>query len=276
MHSLPELTVNQYSLVYNFLSFTIASMLAGFVFFVLGRQSLAERYRLAMVVSALVVGIAGYHYFRIFNNWTESYRLTGGLGGKYVPTEIPFNDLYRYVDWFLTVPLLMVELVHVMRLERGVRGRLMTKLVIAASLMIALGYPGQNTDSNSVRALWGFLSTLPFVYLLFVLWTEVGKTMAHEPPQVAILLRNLRLLTLATWGFYPIAYMGPLFGFTGANAEVFTQVGYSIADITAKVGYGLLIYAIAKQKSILVDGKEPDGALPVSPMRGAAAQVQTV
>lgn len=256
MHNLPDLTLNQYSLVYNFLSLTIAAMLAGFVFFVLARQSLAERYRFSMVVSALVVGIAGYHYFRIFNNWHDSYHLVGGLGGNYVATEVPFNDLYRYVDWFLTVPLLMVELVHVMKVERGVRGSLMTKLVIAAALMIALGYPGQNTDSNAVRALWGTLSTLPFVYLLYVLWTEVGKTMAVEPPQVAVLLRNLRLLTLATWGFYPIAYMAPFFGLKGAGSEVFTQVGYSIADITAKVGYGVMIFAIAKYKSGNVEAED--------------------
>lgn len=274
MHNLPDLSVNQYSLVYNFLSFTIAAMLAGFVFFVLSRPSLAERYRLSMVISALVVGIAGYHYFRIFNNWHESYRLVGGLGGKYVPTEIPFNDLYRYVDWFLTVPLLMVELVHVMKVERGVRGSLMTKLVIAAALMIALGYPGQNADSNAVRALWGTLSTLPFVYLIYVLWTEVGKTMAHEPPQVAVLLRNLRLLTLATWGFYPIAYMAPFFGFAGSGSEVFTQVGYSIADITAKVGYGLMIYAIAKHKSGNVEGEEETARRNVAARGAAGGQTQ--
>lgn len=249
MHNLPDLSLNQYSLVYNFLSFSIAAMLASGLFFILARPTLAERYRLSMVVSALVVGIAGYHYFRIFNNWTESYHLVGGLGGKYVHTDTPFNDLYRYVDWFLTVPLLMVELVHILKVEKGVRSGLMTKLVIAAALMIALGYPGQNADSNAVRALWGTLSTLPFIYLIYVLWTEIEKTIPLESPQVATLLRNIRLLTLATWGFYPIAYMAPFFGFTGAGSEVFTQVGYSLADITAKCGYGLMIYAIAKLKT---------------------------
>ena len=202
-----------------------------------------------MVVSALVVGIAGYHYFRIFNNWHESYALAGGLGGKYTATATPFNDLYRYVDWFLTVPLLMVELVHILKVERGTRGALMFKLVVAAALMIALGYPGQNSESNATRALWGTLSTLPFVYLIYTLWIEVGKTIPQESPQVGKLLSNIRLLTLATWGFYPIAYMAPFFGLTGAGSEVFTQVGYSIADIAAKCGYGLMIYAIAKLKT---------------------------
>lgn len=39
--------------------------------------------------------------------------------------------------------------------------------------------------------------------------------------------------------------MTPFYGISGAQTEVFLQVGYSIADILAKCGYGLLIYQIA-------------------------------
>ena len=62
------------------------------------------------------------------------------------------------------------------------------------------------------------------------------------------LLRNTRLLLVGTWGFYPIAYMMPQIGISGASAEVALQVGYSIADVAAKCGYGLMIYAIARAK----------------------------
>ena len=63
-----------------------------------------------------------------------------------------------------------------------------------------------------------------------------------------VLLRNTRLLLLGTWGFYPIAYLMPLVGVSGANATVSLQVGYSLADILAKCGYGVMIYAIARAK----------------------------
>ena len=43
--------------------------------------------------------------------------------------------------------------------------------------------------------------------------------------------------------------MAPFYGLSGANAEVTLQVGYSIADIAAKCGYGLLIYNIARLRS---------------------------
>jgi bacteriorhodopsin len=231
-------------------SFAIAAMLAAFAFFVMGQNRVSPKYRISLMVSALVVGIAAYHYFRIFGSWSEAYQLSGGV---YEATGKPFNDAYRYVDWLLTVPLLLVELVLVLNLARDKASSMLTRLTVAAVAMIALGYPGEliqdATSMFSERGLWGLLSTFPFLYILYVLWIELGKAMAAQPPRVAKLFEGIRWLLLATWGFYPIAYMMPFFGLTGAGAEVGLQIGYSIADVLAKAGYGVMIYAIARAKT---------------------------
>lgn len=254
MVTLPELSFGQFQLVYNMLSFAIASMFGSFVFFVLARQQVAPRFRPALVMSSLVVGIAGYHYYRIFGSWDHAYLLEGG---KYVPSGKPFNDAYRYVDWLLTVPLLCAELVAVMQLRAEVRGSMMAKLVVAAAAMIGLGYPGEISDDNTTRAVWGALSTVPFAYILYVLWVELSKAAELETEKVKVLLRNTRLLLLGTWGFYPIAYLMPQLGIGGAAAEVALQVGYSLADVAAKCGYGIMIYAIARAKMTAAE----DGAV---------------
>jgi bacteriorhodopsin len=245
-----ELTIGQYSLVYNMLSFAIASMIFSGVFFVLARDRVAPKYRISLVVSTLVVGIAAYHYLRIFGSWEAAYVLEGG---NYVASGKPFNDAYRYVDWLLTVPLLVVELLLVMGLVGAKKEGLITKMVIAAFLMIALGYPGElitdETSMMGMRGLWGFLSTLPFVYIVYTLWIELGVAAAEKEGKTAVLYRNIKYLLLATWGFYPIVYMAPFFGWEGASTQVAIQVGYSIADVLAKAGYGVMIYAIAKSKS---------------------------
>ncbi|MDP3157525.1 MAG: bacteriorhodopsin-like [Archangium sp.] len=227
------------------LSLAVAAMLASFVFFVLSRQQLSSAYRPAMIMSSLVVVIAGYHYLRIFSSWHDAYHLVNGV---YVPTGQPFNDAYRYVDWLLTVPLLCAELVAVMNLKAGVRGPLMAKLVVAAALMIGLGYPGEVSTDTTTRTVWGLLSTVPFIYILYALWSELSRAAAGESAEVKVLLRNTRLLLLGTWGFYPIAYLMPLMGVSGSNAMISIQVGYSFADIFAKCGYGVMIYAIARAK----------------------------
>lgn len=251
LQELPTLTAGQYSLVFNMFSFTIATMFASFVFFVLARQNLAPKYRISMMVSALVVFIAGYHYFRIANSWEAAFVLNEAAA-MYEYSGKPFNDAYRYVDWLLTVPLLTIELVLVLGLPKGESGSLMARLGIAAAAMIVLGYPGEvssDTELFSTRGLWGFLSSVPFVYIVYVLFTELGTTIQKQSGRVAKLLSNARLLLLGTWGFYPIVYMAPFFGWEGATSTVAIQVGYTLADVFAKAGYGVLIYAIAKAKS---------------------------
>ncbi len=245
---MPELSSGQYQLVYNMLSLSIAAMLGSFAFFVMARNQLAPKYRPALIMSALVVGIAGYHYLRIFNSWEAAYELSAA--GTYVSSGKPFNDAYRYVDWLLTVPLLVAELVAVLALESRLRNSLMTKLVLASTAMIALGYPGEIADDMTTRNVWGLLSTVPFIYIVYVLWTQLAKAAQNNSARTRGLLRNTQLLLLATWGFYPIAYLLPIYGIVspGAATEVALQVGYSIADILAKCGYGVLIYQIARSK----------------------------
>jgi bacteriorhodopsin len=255
LQELPTLTPGQYSLVFNMFSFTIATMASAFVYFVLAQKNLAPKYRVSMMVSALVVFIAAYHYFRITSSWEAAYVLNENAG-MYEFSGEPFNDAYRYVDWLLTVPLLVVELVLVLGLPKSESGKMIAKLAIAAALMIVLGYPGEvseNTQLFGARGLWGTLSTIPFVYILYILFTELGSTIQQQSGRVATLLSNARLLLLATWGFYPIAYMIPMFtsGYPTETpgAVVALQVGYTISDVAAKAGYGVLIYNIAKAKS---------------------------
>ena len=46
-----------------------------------------------------------------------------------------------------------------------------------------------------------------------------------------------------------IACLMPVMGIEGADAFVWRQVGYSLADVLAKCLFGLLIYKIAREKS---------------------------
>ncbi len=244
---MPQLTAGQYMLVYNTFSLTIAAMLGSFVFFVLARNLVGEKYRMSLILSALVVGIAGYHYIRIFNSWDHAYSLVDGMVSA---TGTPFNDAYRYVDWLLTVPLLLAELVLVLRLPKAQGGPMLWKLVIAAVAMIALGYPGEVSGADmTARFIWGSLSTIPFVYILYVLWVQLGASLPSQPEPVQKLVKNIRLLTLATWGFYPITYCLPYFGIDPSTSVVGIQLGYAIADIFAKCGYGVMIYNIARLKT---------------------------
>lgn len=240
------LSTNQYDLVTNLMSLTVAAMGAAALFFFLSRDQVAPKLRPALTVSGLVVAIACYHYFRIYESFTAAYAFTDGL---YQPTGKPFNDAYRYADWVLTVPLLVIELVAVLALARPMARSLTVRLALAALVMIVLGYPGEVSSDTTTRWVFWGAAMLPWAYIMFVLYTQFADAIGRQPQTVQPLVSRARLLILVTWSFYPIAYLGPELGLTGASAETFVQVGYTIADITAKVGLGVYIFFIARGKT---------------------------
>jgi bacteriorhodopsin len=242
------------------LSLAIAAMVAYFAFFTMARGQVSARFRPALVMSSLVVGIAGYHYFRIFESWGHAFSLQNGA---YVPTGQPFSDGYRYVDWLLTVPLLVAELVAVLQLPKALRGSITTRLIVATVLMLVTGYVGEVSADMGTRNIWGIVSSVPFAYILYVLFVELKRAAERESGEVKHKLLMTQLLLLGTWGFYPITYGLPVwFGaeFLGATGVVAIQVGYSLADITAKCGYGLMIYSIACAK-MDAEGETATGAV---------------
>jgi bacteriorhodopsin len=237
------------------LSLGIASMLFTSIFLWFARDRVLPKFRMAVMVSATVTSIAAYHYFRMFDSFNEAYK----VGGTEVAGFEGYNVGYRYVDWFLTVPLLLVELVAVMGLARAIQSSLLKRLVPAAAAMIVLGYPGDmKMDLNGAAAglgiepgIWGALSTIPFLYILWVLFVEIGKSLPSQSAKVQGLLKGARLLLLATWGVYPITFilaMGSQ-GVPTFDEVVNREIGYSIADILAKCVFGLIIFTIARVKS---------------------------
>jgi len=243
---MPTIDVGQFSLVYNAFSFTFATMAAATLFLWLSRSQVGPAYKTALVISGLVTAIAAYHYFRIFESWNDAYEVRDGV---LTATGVAFNDAYRYVDWLLTVPLLLIELILVMRLSQSETMSKSVKLGFAAALMIILGYPGEIAADNSTRALWGTLSAIPFLYIVWELFKGLGAAIERQPESVRGLIKSARMLTFASWGFYPIVYMIPYTNMGGGTVETAVQIGYTVADIIAKAGIGVLIYIIAVRKT---------------------------
>jgi bacteriorhodopsin len=241
-----DMTVLQYDIVYNAFSFAVAVMGAATVFLFLGRSQVAHHYKTAVTISGLVTFIAFYHYWRIFESWEAAYTVANGA---VTATAHRFNDAYRYVDWLLTVPLLLTELVLVMRLSREETVSRASHLAKLAALMILLGYPGEISTDNETRWMWWAASMIPFLMIVWNLFTGLSKSIAAQPESVRDLISMARLIVVVTWAFYPIVYIFPMLGVTGGKAEMFVQVGYTIADILAKAAFGVYIWLIAVRKS---------------------------
>ncbi len=254
-----NLTVPQFDLVYNAFSFTIAAMGAATVFFFASRGQVSKGYRTAISITGLVTLIACYHYFRIFQSWEAAYTV---VGGKITETGVAFNDGYRYVDWLLTVPLLLIELILVMKLSRAETIAKATRLGLLAALMVVLGYPGEISPSYNTRWLFWALAMIPFLVIVYDLFAGLRASIEKQPVEVRGMVSAARWITVLSWAFYPVVYVFPMIGFQGGGATTAVQVGYTVADVISKVAYGLFIYSIAVRKSEAEESGSVAGAYP--------------
>jgi len=133
-------------------------------------------------------------------------------------------------------------------------------LAVLAVIMVALGYPGEISNVASTRWLWWSLSMIPFLIIQYELFVGLAGSIKAQPEGVRGLVSSARYITVITWIFYPIVFILPMLGLTGANANVAVQVGYSIADVLAKAAFGVFIYVIAQRKTQVEAGAYKTGS----------------
>merc|ERR1712154_722245 len=188
------------------------------------------QYQSAVLISGLVTFIAAYHYIRIFNSWVEAYTygagtvVNGALEMK-APTltGVPFNDAYRYMDWLLTVPLLLIEILLVMNLSPEEYSSKAWTLGLGSALMIVSGYYGELvvTGDLSPRWLCWFLSMGFFLYIVYELLVGLAAaTNSETDPVIASKIGTAQVMTVISWCTYPVVYLFPMFGINAATAVV--------------------------------------------------------
>merc|ERR1712028_216910 len=251
--------MGQYQAVYNVLSFALASMMATTMFLWFRSFAVKDQYKSAVLISGLVTFIAAYHYIRIFNSWVDAYEykattVVGGAMGDSAPTltGVPFNDAYRYMDWLLTVPLLLIEVLLVMNLPQQEYDSKAWTLGLFSALMIVSGYYGELFISGDLSPRWGcwFVSMGFFLYIVYELLVGLSAATNSEPdPVIRSKISTAQVVTVISWCTYPVVYLFPMLGVNAAQAVVSIQVGYCISDIVSKCGVGLMIYQITKAKS---------------------------
>jgi len=240
----------QFQLVYNVLSFSLASMMSTTLFLWFRVSAVHEKFKSALIISGMVTFIASYHYMRIFNSWVEGYHY--GSDGEPHLTGTPFNDAYRYMDWLLTVPLLLIEIILVMNMSPEESSRNCWTLGVSSALMILVGYPGELIVSGDLSQRWmcWFFAMLPFLNIVYTLLVGLSEaTNSEADAKIRSLISNVQVWTVISWLTYPVVYIFPMLGMTGAQAIVNIQCGYCVSDIISKCGVGLMIYQITKAKS---------------------------
>jgi len=247
-----HMTDLQYQAVYNVLSFALASMMATTMFLWFRSTAVKDQYKSAVLISGLVTFIAAYHYIRIFNSWVDAYEFIPDQASPKL-TGVPFNDAYRYMDWLLTVPLLLIEILLVMNLREDVYASKAWSLGVGSALMIISGYYGELIVTGDLTPRWicWFISMMFFLNIVYELLVGLAAaTNAEQDPVIKGKIQSAQVMTVISWCTYPIVYLFPMLGINAATAVVGIQIGYCCSDIISKCGVGLLIYQITYAKSV--------------------------
>ena len=213
------------------MSFWLISMalVAATAFFFLERDRVAGKWKTSLTVSGLVTLIAAVHYFYMRDVWVAS-----GTS----PTE------FRYIDWLLTVPLLMVEFYLIMSAVGKVPGRVFWNLLIGTTLMLVLGYMGA-TGSLDVTIAFGLSMAAWFYVIWYIIKGEasqVNASLANANVQKAY--KTMTLLVTFGWAIYPLGYFfGYLMG--GAVDAGTMNIIYNLADFWNKIAFGVVIWSAA-------------------------------
>jgi len=198
----------------------------------LKRQSDNTNVRHTKTLAGIVTFIAAYHYLMILLSFNKAYKVQNGTVKE---SGSPFNDDYRYVDWILTVPLLLIELLYCANHTNPTSTdeemySQMVELGFASVLMIALGYPGELYKNDfKTRMIWWSLSMIPFIYIIVRIYQIIPWSSQDKE------LSRIRDLLVVIWFVYPIIYLLP------DKYIVASQISYSGADLMAKAVFGLLV-----------------------------------
>ena len=137
----------------------ILALLSTSVFLFLEKKNINDKWNTANNVSILILIIAAYHYFYMRNLWFEN-------------GDNPI--IYRYMDWFFTVPLLIIEFYLILSVEIDIPVSIFYKLLIASILMLLFGFLG---EANIINRTHGFiLGSIFWIYIMYeIFYGELNK-----------------------------------------------------------------------------------------------------
>ena len=216
------------------MSFWLVSMacLAATVFFFLEKQSVPASWRVSITVAGLVTGIAFINYMYMRQIWV----MTGDT-----------SIVYRYIDWFITTPLIMLQFYFVLSTVRKVSRAIYWKLLIGTLVMFLGGYLG---EAGHIPSMLGFtILVAGWIYILYEVFSgDAGKLAAKSGNKALVVAYgSMRMIITIGWAIYPFGY---IFGFlTGGLDNISINVIYNAVDLLNKIAFGLIIWSAAMQQS---------------------------
>ncbi len=250
-----SLEIWQFEFVSHVLTLGYAAMTAALFFFIVTKNSSLPKYRMSNVLSIVVMVSAAILLFMQQQIWQDAFVLNAARDGYESGSQL-FSNGFRYLNWLIDVPMLLIQILFV----AGIVGVAFKKYLIAFAtsgvLMIVTGYigqffePGRNTENILMWIIWGLISTGFYIVVLVKITQVVKEGLSNmEKSKARPLFAFILPLFYVAWTIYPIAYIIPVIATNNTEllgvGLVLQQGLYTVADVTSKIIYGVLLTLVA-------------------------------
>jgi bacteriorhodopsin len=206
----------------------------------LERGDLKPEHRIAATYAGIITFIAAIMYW-IMTDIVGFFDQSAGEVGATMP--------YRYIDWLLTTPLLLVEFGLIVAIAGAATKGFVSRLVIADIIMIVTGYLGEvGTEGEVSTIVWFVISSLAWLYIVYAVFQVKLDGM---PAYAASAVKIMRRFVMFGWAIYPIGTaIEEFMKLSGADvsaAVAIAAIVYVIADVLNKVGFGMVAVNAAKK-----------------------------
>lgn len=247
-----------YQMSAHVLTLGFAIMLAALLYFILTMKTVAPKYRISSVLSVVVMVSAFLLLYVQANNWTAAFTFDADSGLYVLGENVDqFNNGYRYLNWLIDVPMLLFQILFVVTLTKSDFSSIRNGFWFSGTAMIVTGYIGQyyEVTNPTLFFIWGAISTVFFFHILVLMKRVITEGQEGAPAQAQKYLGSIWKLFLFSWMLYPGAYLMPfLFSFSlepalTESAVVARHITFTVADVSSKVIYGILLTLTAQEMS---------------------------
>lgn len=259
-----EISPMTYDIVAHTLTVGFSIMLAALLYFVLTIRSVAPRFRVSSILSGVVMVSAFLILFYQSQSWQNSFAFNASEGTYQLAAGADaFSNGFRYLNWLIDVPMLLFQILFIIDITRERRASLRNQFWFSGIAMIVTGYIGQfyEAQASSLTSpfyIWGFISTVFFVHVLYLIYRVIQEGKVGMSERAASTFGMIWPLFFVSWMLYPGGYLMPVLlnseGLLGTG--VITEAGivgraltFTIADVASKVVYGVILTQVAQMRS---------------------------
>mgnify|MGYP001058902108 CR=1 FL=1 len=245
-------SVMQWDSVSHVLTLGVGVFAAALIYFLVTMKDVAPKFRLSNALSAVVMVSAMLILLRQAFDWDMTFAWSDASGMYERKDGQLFSNGYRYMNWSIDVPCLLLQMLVVLPLAKAKKISYGAQFVVAGLGMIWTSWAAQFYETGGVVAetssvpfwVWYLLGWAFYIWIVAIVFKTITEGSKGVPDEAAKWLKRILVLFLIAWTGYAVAIVLPQVWFASGSGVARAFI-FTFADITSKAIYGVMLGNVA-------------------------------